>query len=120
MALFRSGKKKDIIDLGERYRKQQERLANMHTENNQKFQGQTSQNQDSQSAFNFLGNLAQSSQGSQNSSEEYIDVGNIEDRRKRLVRRLMDMTNKLEELSNQIYHLQQRIEVLEQKMKTGY
>jgi prefoldin subunit 5 len=40
---------------------------------------------------------------------------NIEDRRAKLIKRLTNMTDKLEELSNQIYKLQQRIEVLERK-----
>ncbi|MFH1503148.1 MAG: hypothetical protein ABIE36_00630 [Candidatus Diapherotrites archaeon] len=40
---------------------------------------------------------------------------NSEEKRRRLARRLKDMTDKLEELSNSIYLLQQRVEVLEKK-----
>ena len=38
-----------------------------------------------------------------------------EEKRKKLAKRLMDITDRLEEVSNQIYHLQQRVEVLEKK-----
>jgi len=38
-----------------------------------------------------------------------------EERRKKLAKRMIDMTEKIEDLSNQIYHLQNRIEVLEKK-----
>jgi peptidoglycan hydrolase CwlO-like protein len=51
-------------------------------------------------------------------SQEYPNVGvsEIGEKKKKLAKRLMDMTSKVEDLSNQIYHLQQRIEVLERKM----
>ena len=38
-----------------------------------------------------------------------------EERRKKLAKRIIDMTEKIEEVSNQLYHLQQRVEVLEKK-----
>lgn len=48
---------------------------------------------------------------------DYVDVtDSVEERRKKLTKRIMDMTSKMEELSNQIYHLQQRLEVIERKM----
>lgn len=50
----------------------------------------------------------------ENSSTSEIEV---QERRKKLAKRLMDITDKLEDLSNQIYHLQQRIELLEQKSR---
>lgn len=96
MGLFK--KKKDFIDLTEHYKKQEE-VAQISTPQ-----------QD-----NFLGSLASASTEIQQG--EYIDVsGGLEEKRKRLAKRLMEMTTKMEELSNQIYHLQQRIEVLERKM----
>ena len=100
MKFFKFGKKDRILDLSERYKKQQEKAAkkNMPKEDL------------SQNAFSFLGNLAtsSSSQSNENVSEE---------RKKKLAKRLMDLTNKMEELSNQIYHLQQRVELLEKKIK---
>jgi|TARA_Y100000310_G_scaffold285281_1_gene308652 predicted nucleic acid-binding Zn-ribbon protein len=43
-----------------------------------------------------------------------------EEKRKKLAKRLVDITEKLEDLSNQIYHLGQRIEVLEKKSSVNY
>jgi len=112
MKLFKFGKKKDVIDLGERYRKQQERAAQMRAESQE-----TPQESSSQGALSFLGNLAS---GSEAQSDSYTNVSeNLEDKRKKLAKRLMDMTTKIEDLSNQIYHLQQRIEVLERKSGVG-
>jgi len=38
-----------------------------------------------------------------------------EEKKKRFVKRIIFLTEKIDDLSNQIYHLQQRIEVLEKK-----
>ncbi len=93
MALFK--RKPKVIDLTEHYRKEQEVVPETQQDN-------------------FLGNLASASTKTQ--PEEYIDVsGGLEEKRRKLTKRLMEMTTKMEELSNQIYHLQQRIEVLERK-----
>ncbi len=43
-----------------------------------------------------------------------------DERKRRLARRLKNMTDKIEELTNQIYILQQKVEVLERKTKTGH
>jgi len=82
------------------------------------------QSQESSSGgfFNFFGNtnVANSSPGNAPSesydSNESLDAS---EKRRRLAKRLKDMTDKVEDLSNQIYLLQQRIEVLEQKTRTG-
>lgn len=95
MALFK--RKPKVLDLTEHYRRQEEEAV-----------PETQQD-------NFLGSLASASTETQ--PEEYIDVsGGLEEKRRKLAKRLMEMTTKMEELSNQIYHLQQRIEVLEKKM----
>lgn len=41
------------------------------------------------------------------------------EKRRRLAKRLKDMTDRIEDLSNQIYQLQQRVEVLEKKTNVG-
>jgi hypothetical protein len=74
------------------------------------------------SAFGF-GN---SSSG--NSSDEYVtwnsDKGGLNsdegDKKTKLAKRLLDMTDKLEDLSNQIYHLKQRLDIIEKKLKISY
>ena len=49
------------------------------------------------------------------SSGEYIDIKATDVRKRKLAKRLMDMTEKIEELSNHIYNLKQRVEFLERK-----
>jgi len=71
--------------------------------------------------FNFFGSSSVPSSTSNSesgipTSEEAFDA---REKRKRLAKRLTDMTDKMEDLSNQIYLLQQRIEVLERKTGTG-
>ncbi len=111
MALFKFGKKDRILDLSERYKKQQEKKTQIEEDN----QEATSQGSPSQQGFSFLRNLASSSASSSEAqSGDYVNVSG-EDKKKKLAKRLIDMTNKVEDLSNQIYHLQQRIEVLERK-----
>ena len=115
MAFFKS-RKKGVVDLTERYHKQQEKLAELKADREE------ARNENSQSggAFSFLGNLAGSGSSSADSEpSEYIDASSSEDKRKKLAKRLLDITNKLEELSNQIYHLQQRIELVEKKVGVG-
>ena len=77
------------------------------------------------SGLGFLGNLAESSSSSSdiswdNESPSSATVGEYQEKKQKLARRLLDMTNKIEDLSNQIYHLKQRIELLEKKMKVNY
>ena len=118
MGLFKS-KKKDVLDLTERFEKEKERMIRTKEQPVQT-------PQQPQNAFSFFGNFnsnsssattpssktAQTSQTSQ--TTDYMAMSDEEKKRK-LAKRLMDMTGKIEELSNQIYHLQQRIEVLEKR-----
>tara|TARA_Y100000310_G_scaffold253607_1_gene260501 strand:+ start:214 stop:525 length:312 start_codon:yes stop_codon:yes gene_type:complete len=60
---------------------------------------------------------------SEESSEklEYKEIFQTpEEKRKKLAKRLIDITEKLEDLSNQIYHLGQRVEVLEKKFNVNH
>jgi len=109
------GKKDKILDLTENYKKQQEKISQMKEDN----QEADPQESSSQEGFSFLRNLASSSApSSETASENYVNVSG-EDKKRKLAKRLIDMTNKVEDLSNQIYHLQQRIEVLERKSGAG-
>lgn len=109
MGLFKSRKKKEILDLTERYKRQQEKAQS---------EGQEEDSQSSGESFSFLGNLAGSSSSETESSGD-LEVSGVEDKRRKLAKRLMSITDKLEELSNQIYHLQQRVEVMERKSGVG-
>ena len=113
MGLF-SRKKGDVLDLTERYRKQQEQLANIREEASQPTQA--SKSQEFSGGIGIFGIPSNTPSTNSNSESEVLDLGTgMEDKRRKLAKRLMDMTNKIEDLSNQIYHLQQRIEVLERK-----
>lgn len=102
-------RKPKILDLTEHYKRQQEKVEAMKEE--------AKENSPTESSFGFLGNIASAGSSSSNvESSEYVDVSSSADeKRRRLAKRLMDMTSKIEDLNNQIYHLQQRIEVLEKK-----
>lgn len=50
-----------------------------------------------------------------NSKRDDEFSGTAEERKKKLAKRILDMSNKIDEISNQIYKIQQRIEVLEKK-----
>ena len=119
MGLFGLKKKDRVLDLTERYKKKldeaTEQKSNLETPSQQaessgnSFAGAISQ------GFNFLGGGASVAQTSEDMQESNPDIYGVDERKKRLAKRLIDMTNKIEDLSNQIYHLQQRIEVLERK-----
>ena len=95
MGFFGFGKKEKIIDLGERYR--------------QKENEQEKNEGESDDSFKIVGNSSSSNSNYDNEP------------RKKLAKKLIDMTNKLDELSTQLYHLQQRVELLERKtgVKSG-
>ena len=113
MKIFSFKKRKDLIDLTEHYKKQQEKKEYEEALKKE-------ENQDSGSSFNFLKNLASGSQENADNNFDNVQVSETEHERKRkLAKRLMDMTTKMEELSNQIYHMQQRIELLEKKLNTS-
>ncbi len=113
MGLFR--KKEKTVDWTERYFRQKDRMENLK-EGIRQSTGAENKSPPAQGNFNFLANLASSSV--QSSSSETDE--NSDERRRKLARRLMDLTEKIEELSTQLYHLQQRVEVLEIKNKTGF
>lgn len=112
MGLFKR-KNKDFIDLTQRYKKQQERIAEMQEDS------QSSSESDAQGLgfFGAISDTVSNSTSSSASSPGYSDVSEgVEEKRRRLSKRLLEMTNKIEEISNQIYHLQQRLELIERKM----
>jgi len=110
MSFLGFGNKKEDIDLTDGYRKKY-KISQDQRNSNLKNSSSTSSSVDS-SSFGFLGSMASASV----SNEE--DESNLtgDDKRRRLTKRLMDMTDKIEDLSNQIYHLTQRIELVERKL----
>ena len=114
MRIFGFGRKNKIIDLSENYKRSREKPSKFSSSSEGTSNTPASQ---SQGAFSFLGSLASGSANSSNvQSDNYNSLPeNSDDKKRKLARRLLDMTNKIEDLSNQIYQLQQRIEVLEKK-----
>ena len=110
MGLFGFGKKgKDVVDLGERFRKQKEK--------EEQIASSESTESSSQDPIAFFDSSSDSSGG----DPEVIDLSNsFDERRKRLAKRILEITNKLEDISNQIYHLQQRIETIEKKTNVRF
>ena len=96
MGFFGFGRKDRVIDLSQGYGKKSE-----------------VKKEDSSDSFNFLSNLTSSSSSAGSDAGEFS--GSTEENRKKLAKRLLDITNKLDEISTQIYHLQQRVELLERK-----
>jgi len=109
MGLFR--KKDRVIDLSERYRQ------NQHISKVKETMQAEKTKDSSPGILGFLGSMASASPPKEESSVDVLDEGTAEEKRKRLIRRLMDMTSRIEDMSNQIYHLQQRLEVVEKKLK---
>ncbi len=110
MGLFGS-RKKDVIDLTEGYKRsvREKSMQNKTTSSQEK-------SADS-SGFVPLGFFADSGPPQKESfSEKSFDSGDSQERRRKLAKRLVDMTEKIEDLSNQIYHLQQRLELLERRI----
>ena len=113
MGFFGFGKKDEIVDLGERYRKKQEREARIR-EDSQETQKTNSNEDNAFAPFALFGNNPVNSMILETES-----ASDPSEKKRRFAKRLVDMTTKIEDLSNQIYHLQQRIEVLEKKLKAG-
>ena len=107
MGLFSFKRKRDVIDLGERYKKRKEKAEQIASESKD-----SSQNNAGGFAFFDVQKTPE--------KEETIDLSDTgHERKRKLAKRLVEMTNKLEDLSNQIYHLQQRVEVLERKLNVN-
>ena len=106
MGLFGFGRDKDVVDLGEHYRKKQERLSEIKSEESVD-SGVT--------PFPFFAENGSTTVESDPETDNVTSPLDPSERRRRLVKRLKDMTDRMEDLSNQIYKLQQRVEVLERK-----
>jgi len=106
MGFFKIKRKSDVLDLSKGYSKpiQKTSLEKEEIDLTKKEEGS------SVVAFPFFGS---SNFNSEQNTPETLESS--EEKRKKLAKRLVDMTNKLEDLDNKIYHLQQRVDVLEKK-----
>lgn len=118
MGLF-GKKRKDFVDFTEK--------KNVEISRGSEMSNESESNQESSSGmFGIFGGADVSSTANSNytdfSNSGQSDSGSsyeVEERKRRLAKRLSDMTEKIEDLSNQIYKFQQRIEVLERKSGVG-
>ncbi len=133
MAFFKRKKKADFIDLGERMRKQQQRadeiksdLADPNAPSTTPTTTTNSGESTGGSFFSFFGNNNSTTTSPATNIEptselyESRDFSTPEQKRKKLAKRLQDITTRLEELSNSIYKIEQRLELIERKMGVGY
>jgi hypothetical protein len=68
----------------------------------------------------FLGSMSNSSSNSSSDVSWDNDAPQQNDsseKKQKIAKRLLNMSNQIEDLSNQIYHLTQRIELLEKKLR---
>ena len=115
MGFFRK-RRKDFIDLTKHYNRQQDSQMS-DTSDSQESESSSENNAEGLGFFGAISNTV--SDSSESPEPSFAGSSSVEERRRKLSKRLLDMTEKIEELSNQIYHLQQRIEVLERKAGVG-
>jgi hypothetical protein len=138
MGLFK--KKDKVIDLTSYYEKNKEKFDKQKTRESkpeyedlsvslgsskQLTKPETSSGSGSSSG-GFFGSFFGGGSSNSNSSSSYqqetnsgfhnSESVNPDERKRKLAKRLSDMTSKIEDLSNQIYHLQQRLELVERKL----
>ena len=106
MGLFR--RKNKILDLTEKYQKDEEKIQNIKSEL------QLNNSTNTNEGLGFFASLASSAKNTETTSN-YNELESSDEKKRKLAKRLANMTEKLEDISNQIYHLQQRVEVLERK-----
>jgi chromosome segregation ATPase len=128
MSIFGIGKRRgEVLDLSEKYHRDKERASEIKSEMtnpSKAYPKRNSSNSVSDGGVgNFFGDMASISSQTSESDNQNVYIGansdDPEERRRKLAKRLADMTDKIEDLTNQVYHLQQRVEVLEKKSRNG-
>ena len=124
MSMFKR-KKGKVVDLSNRLARHQEREREMKTNFSPDSSGtldlssstNSSSESDSSNSGNFFGGFFG---GGSPSSKTETATSDAEERRKKLGKRILDMTNKIEELENEIYRMKQRMDLLEKKQRLDY
>lgn len=105
------GKKKEkVLDWSENYRVSEKRIPMASSVSKPETVGD----------LGFLGSFATSNSSSSSDVSWDNDApqqNDFPEKKQKLAKRLLDMTNRIEDLSNQVYHLKQRIELLEKKLR---
>ncbi|MEK6913463.1 MAG: hypothetical protein AABW47_02215 [Nanoarchaeota archaeon] len=115
MGLF--GKKKEkVVDWSEGYKPSSEKSI-------QTSSSRLKSKPETVGDLGFLGSFSNINSNSSNSSSDVSwdndapQQVDYSEKKQKVAKRLLDMTNKMEDLSNQIYHLTQRVELLEKKLR---
>ena len=111
MGFFNKRKREKILDLSERYRIRDIKKKKEAVQTNQA----EVKGSDGNPSFNFFENFSSTIETKNEETGDVSDLSSSDEKKRRLAKRLIDMTNKMEDLSNQVYKLQQRLEVLEKK-----
>jgi len=114
MAFFKKTPKK-YIDLSEKLNKQEERMRNIKEANSESLTSKIEEPSNSNSGgfFNFF-----SAQPKEEQIESNYDSS--EEKRKRLVKRVIELTKKSETQEKEISKLKERMNILEKKQRLGY
>jgi len=115
-------RKNEYVDLSERMRKKQAQIESFGDDSMNESPTETnSTSSGSNGGFfgGFFGGGNSSSSSAPSSTVSNSDISSDE-RRKKLAKRLIDMTSQIEAMENQIYKMGQRIEVLERKNRLDY
>lgn len=114
MAIFKK-KEPGYVDLSEKLRKREERLNSFKesTSESQTEQAQETASSNSGGFFNFF---------SAQSKEEPIEnnYDSPEEKRKRLIKRVIELTKKSESQEKEIDELKKRLDTLERKQRLSY
>ena len=117
MGFFGFGKKERVIDLSEKYRRQQEEKMLNQSKIKQSFEQKSIQNSP---LFGMLNSSANSSAQIPMPSEISNNEESPEEKRRKFMQKFSEMSERLETLSTSLYHLSQRVELLEKKMNVGH
>jgi len=117
MGLF--SRKNNVVDLTDEFRYTKRAQAKEALETSSSRNASQSQESSSGGFSNFFDSSNVHMSSSQSSGGNFDpETGkplDVNEKKRRLARRLKNMTDRIEEQANQIYTLQQRIEVLEKK-----
>jgi hypothetical protein len=105
------------LDLSEKMKVRERRVQQMKENFNEPVQ-ETEPESAKENQGGFFGNFFGGNVPAPTPAETSED--NPGERKRKLAKRLMDMTSKIEELENTIYKMNQRIEILEKKQRLGY
>lgn len=115
MGFFGFGEKEKVVDLSERYRRQQEEKILNQSKAKQQFEQKPSSN-----PLSGLLNSVQSSQNLSSTPNEQAQEETPEQKRQKFMQKFSEMVERLETLSTSLYHLTQRVELLEKKLSVGH